>query len=90
MEIPSIYQTIIGITAGTLTAICMIPQLIKIIKDKKAKDISISMLFVLMAGLALWVFYGAIKNDIPLLVTNSLSLAINILVTIFSIIYKDK
>lgn len=90
MEIPNIYQTAIGIAAGTLTSICMLPQLIKIIKEKKAEDISILMLFVLMSGLATWVFYGALKNDMAIIITNSLSLAINILVTTFSLLYKKE
>lgn len=89
-NIPAIYQTVIGITAGTLTASAMLPQLIKILREKKAEDISIVMLFVLSSGLAIWVFYGCIKKDIALIITNSFSLLINILVTIFSFIYKRK
>ena len=53
---------IIGITAGILTATSLIPQLVKIIKDRKADDVSPMMLIILMAGLALWTSYGIMKQ----------------------------
>ena len=39
MEIPAIYQTTIGVIAGTLTAVSMLPQLIKLIKEKEVRRI---------------------------------------------------
>ncbi len=70
----------VGIAAGILTAFSMLPQLIKIIKEKKAEDVSIAMLLVLIAGLGLWVWYGFMREDIPLIVTNSFSVLLNIVV----------
>lgn len=90
MEIPVIYQTVIGITAGVFTAVSMLPQLIKIIREKKAENISLGMLGILITGLALWVLYGIFKNDLPILCTNAFSLLVNILVLVFSIVYKNK
>ncbi len=68
----------VGIAAGILTAFSMLPQLIKIIKEKKAEDVSIAMLLVLIAGLGLWVWYGFMREDIPLIATNSFSVLLNI------------
>ena len=79
-----------GIAAGVLTAISLIPQLVKIIKEKKAEDISIVMLFVLLSGVALWVIYGILKKDYPIIVTNSFSFVVNIFTIIFGSIYKRK
>lgn len=81
---------IIGVTAGIFTAFSLLPQLIKIIKEKKAKDISILMLAVLFCGVGLWIYYGILKNDLPIIVTNAFSLLINIAIIIFSIKYKNK
>ena len=60
----------------------MLPQLIKILKEKKAEDVSIVMLLVLIAGLALWVVYGFMREDWPLIITNSFSVLLNIVVLI--------
>jgi len=78
----------IGIGAGILTGISMLPQLVKIIKEKKAENISYFMLFILMTGLAGWVWYGARKTDLPIICTNAFSFIINALVFAFSVKYK--
>jgi len=79
---------IIGLAAGILTASSLLPQLIKTIKEKKAEEISIGMLLVLMGGLILWIFYGFKKNDLPILVTNCFSLVLNIAMMILRLKYK--
>ena len=80
----------IGMAAGILTAISMLPQLVKTIKEKKAEEISLKMLLVLVSGLILWLVYGILKNDLPLIATNSFSIFINALMIFFRIRYKDK
>ncbi len=78
----------VGIGAGVLTAFSMLPQLIKVIKEKKAEEISITMVIVLIAGLSLWVAYGVLKEDWPLIITNSFSVLVNILLLIFRFKYS--
>lgn len=69
--------TLIGLVAGVLTAISMLPQLIKTLKEKKSADISPWMLVVLIAGVILWFFYGIIKKDWPIILTNGISIILN-------------
>jgi MtN3 and saliva related transmembrane protein len=77
-----------GITAGCITALSALPQLIKIIKEKKAEDISLWTLIVLITGLGLWTFYGFLKDDIPILATNLFSLLINVTLVFLKLKYK--
>lgn len=79
----------VGIAAGILTSTALLPQLIKIIREKKADDISYFMLIILMCGLSCWVWYGVMRDDLPIIITNSFSLAVNLAVLIFTIRYKD-
>ena len=51
-------ENVLGLIAGGLTSVAMMPQLIKVLKEKNAEDISILMLLVLISGLSLWVWYG--------------------------------
>ena len=81
---------ILGLIAGVLTAGSMLPQLVKIIKEKKANDLSLGMLAVLNTGMCLWIYYGVLREDWPIIVTNSFSLLLNFAVVIFSIKYKQK
>jgi MtN3 and saliva related transmembrane protein len=81
---------VIGIAAGTCTAIALLPQLIKLIKEKKAESISVFYLIILFTGLCLWIWYGFMRKDVPVVLTNIVSLAINVTVMIFSVRYKKK
>jgi len=80
----------IGIVAGVLTASSMLPQLIKVVKKKEAEDISLVMLVVLMSGIAMWIVYGIFRDDWPIIITNSFSLLVNILLTFFRVKYKNR
>ena len=68
---------IIGIVAGTCTSISLLPQLIKTIKDKKAGEISWIMLLILLVGIGFWIWYGIIKKDLPIIITNAVSFLLN-------------
>ena len=80
----------IGIVSGVLTAVSMLPQLLKIIKEKKAVSISYWMLGVLLAGICGWVWYGILKEDKPVMMSNAVSLLLNIITLIFTIKYREK
>jgi MtN3 and saliva related transmembrane protein len=80
----------IGLFAGICTAISLLPQLVKIIREKKANAISYGMLSILMIGLVSWIVYGSLKSDYPIIFTNSFSLVLNILIVIFTVKYKSR
>jgi len=66
----------------------MLPQLYKILKEKKAEQLSITMMIILLSGLGLWIFYGILKKDYPVIITNGFSFLINLCIVFFSIKYK--
>lgn len=82
------FTTTVGLVASIATGTSLIPQLVKIIKEKKAGAISLGMLAVLFVGLSGWVYYGFLKMDWIIIISNMFSLVINILIVIFSIKYK--
>lgn len=80
----------IGIAAGILTSCSLLPPLIKLIRDKKPEEVPIGMLLVLVGGLALWTYYGILKSDWPIIVTNCFSLIQNITMITLRQIYKNR
>ncbi|WP_223606925.1 SemiSWEET transporter [Chryseobacterium sp. OSA05B] len=81
-------ENTLGIIAGVLTSISMIPQLIKVIKEKNVDDISLVMLLVLISGLSLWVWYGFKKDELPIILSNAFAVLVNISLLICYMIYK--
>jgi MtN3 and saliva related transmembrane protein len=83
-------ENVLGIIAGVLTSVSMIPQLIKVIRNKNADDLSWMMIMVLISGLSLWVWYGFIKNELPIILSNAFAVLVNITLLICCMIYKKK
>ena len=80
--------TIIGLIASIATGTSLLPQLVKIAKEKKAGTVSPGMLALLFIGLAAWIYYGILKNDWILIVSNAFSLLVNFIIAVLSIKYK--
>lgn len=68
----------------------MMPQVIKAFKEKKADDVSLLMLIVLFSGVGLWIVYGIMKTDLPIIATNAFSLLVNATMIVLRIKYKKK
>lgn len=81
-------STIFGIVASSLTTLSLLPQLIKLIKEKKSGDISLFMLFILLVGFACWIYYGFLKRDYIIIVANAISILLNGTVAFLSVRYK--
>ena len=81
-------ETLVGVIASVCTAVSMIPQLVKLLKEKKAENVSLGMMAVLFVGLGLWVCYGVMKKDWILIAANSFSFTINLILSFFTIKYK--
>jgi MtN3 and saliva related transmembrane protein len=87
---PADMEKLIGILSGVLTSASMLPQFIKLIRSKDSKDISLGMLGVLIAGVGGWTFYGVLKTDWILIITNSFAFLLNSITLALAIVYRRK
>lgn len=83
-------ENLLGIIAGVLTSVSTIPQLVKVIREKNVEDISLLMLLVLISGLSLWVWYGFVKDELPIILSNSFAVLVNISLLVCYIMYHKK
>lgn len=77
-----------GVVASVCTATSLLPQLIKLYHEKKSDAISLPMLGILFAGVALWIYYGILKNDMIIIISNAISLLLNTTIVFLSLRYK--
>jgi MtN3 and saliva related transmembrane protein len=61
---------LIGYAAATLTTISFLPQLIRVIKLRSARDISLGMFLIFCTGTLLWFFYGLLVHSAPIFTAN--------------------
>lgn len=81
---------IIGIAAGCLTAIAATPQIIKVIRTKEVEHVSPVMFLLLMAGNAMWCWYGIMIKDWPIIVTNAFSFTMDLVMIVLRALYAKK
>lgn len=79
---------ILGMLAGTITSVTFLPQVIKVWKSRSAKDLSLVMLVLLMAGVSLWLVYGLVIMDGAIIYTNSMVLIMTLILLFFKLKYK--
>lgn len=81
-------ETVVGTTASVFTGVALLPQLIKIIREKNAEGISYLMLISLFIGLSFWIWYGSMKTDPIIIISNAFSLLVNLTIFVLSFVYK--
>jgi MtN3 and saliva related transmembrane protein len=79
--------TIVGIVAGVLTSLAAIPQVVKTLKSRHVRDISIWQPLLITIGVALWMIYGILIRDLPLIIANITPLICNAILTGLKIHY---
>ena len=64
------YITIIGLSAAAMGGISLFPQVLKVIRTKSTKDISREMFLLLAGSIFLWLIYGILLKDFPIIIAN--------------------
>jgi MtN3 and saliva related transmembrane protein len=79
--------TWLGMVAGVLTSVAVVPQLVRTWRTRHARDLSIWQPLLLTVGMALWLGYGLAIHDLPLILANIFSLACYLLLIVLKICY---
>ena len=69
--------TYLGYLAGILTVGSFLPQVIRVWRTRQTRDLSLSMFALLSTASSLWIIYGAITRDWPVVLTNVGMVALN-------------
>ncbi len=80
--------TIIGYAAGLLSSIGFMPQMIKGFVTKKVDDVALWQPVLLVLGMILWLIYGIMLKEMPMILANSFAITCNMIVIIQKFLYK--
>lgn len=64
---------VIGSLAAVITTFAWLPQILKILREKQARDISLVTTSALAVGVFLWIVYGVAIGSLPIILANTLS-----------------
>lgn len=64
---------LVGSLAACITTLAWLPQIMKILRERQARDISLATTATLASGVFLWVVYGLAIGSLPVILANSIS-----------------
>jgi MtN3 and saliva related transmembrane protein len=70
----------IGALAAILTTLCWVPQALKIVRDRETRAISLPGTMLCVLGVLLWLIYGVVIADPPLIGSSAVTLAITAMI----------
>jgi MtN3 and saliva related transmembrane protein len=66
----------LGLVAGVLTTAAWLPQIARTWRSRSAADLSWPYLLVFSLGVSLWLLYGVLSNDVPVLAANAVTIVL--------------
>lgn len=79
---------IIGLAAATLTTAAFVPQVYKTWKTKSVDELSLTMYLVFFTGIVLWFIYGIYMNSLSIILANTITGLLVLLLIYFKLKYK--
>ena len=78
-------SSVVGLIAGTCTTIAFIPQVVHTLRSRNTSSISLGMYILFVFGIAMWLCYGVLLSDLPLVITNLITLMLSSSILIMKI-----
>ncbi|MGF1671913.1 MAG: SemiSWEET transporter [Balneolaceae bacterium] len=79
--------TLIGLIAAACTTIAFVPQVLKTWKSKTAKDLSLGTFSLFTTGIVLWLVYGFLIMDLPIIAANAVTLLLVAAILFFKLTF---
>ncbi len=81
---------IIGYAAATMTTISFIPQLLRVIRLRSARDISLTMFLVFSTGTFGWLVYGVLSHSPPVWIANVVTFVLSMSILILKLLFDRR
>ncbi|MHC1699080.1 MAG: SemiSWEET family sugar transporter [Geobacteraceae bacterium] len=79
----------LGLLAGILTSCAVLPQIYRAFRTRQVRDISVWQPILLVVGMGLWLLYGILIGDLPLIAANIFSISCNLLLIVMKVFYSE-
>ncbi len=82
------FNDLIGGLAALLTTAAFVPQTLHTFRTRDVRGISLGMYALFVTGVALWLVYGILKGDWPVMLANAVTLALATAVLLMKLRYR--
>ncbi len=81
-------EVIVGTIGGTLGVVLFLPQLIKTLKTKSAKDLSFITYLLILVNVSFWVYYGILTQNHVIAIPNTIGAIISCIMLVLVRCYR--
>ncbi len=78
----------VGYLGVVLSSITFMPQVLHAWKTKSVGDLSIWMVLILIGNVSTWLLYGIVKDQLPMIIANSIILVLSFVMLYFKMTFK--
>ena len=78
----------IGYLAAVCTTVAFLPQVIKTYRTKSARDLSLGMFSIFTTGVGLWLIYGIVIGNWPIIAANIVTFVLALTLLFFKLRFK--
>ena len=89
MKVSPSTVNIVGYVAATLTTVSFLPQVIRVVKLRSARDVSLGMFLIFSAGTFLWFLYGLLQGGFPIILANAITFILSVTILILKMRYDS-
>lgn len=79
---------LLGLVASVFTTSSFIPQVWRTWKTRDVSGISLPTYLIITIGLALWLVYGILRGDLPLIVANAVMVVLTGAITVMKLVFS--
>ena len=79
---------LVGYAAALLTTFSFVPQAVHTFKTKDVRGISLPMYSIFVVGITLWLVYGLLLNAWPIVLANTVTLALAVAILTMKLKYR--
>jgi MtN3 and saliva related transmembrane protein len=87
MRVPDGLVQAIGYMAAFSTTVSFVPQLVRVVRLKSARDISLGMFLFFSWGVFCWLIYGIIIRSWPVTAANAVTLGLSLSILVLKLKY---
>ena len=81
---------LLGLAAAALTTLAFLPQVVKTWRKKSAGDLSLATFSAFCMGVSLWLVYGFLVGDLPIIVANGVTLPLALSILVMALRYRAR
>ena len=80
----------LGYAAALLTTAAYVPQLVRVLRLRSARDISLPTFMMFALGVVFWLLYGLCTGSRPIIASNSVTLVLAISIVVLKLRYDRR